>query len=163
MFAPQKIHVLDLCRELATTIRLSEIDKMSWMDFLTERKKIDAIFGDVEPHLNSVELHEVSLNRDGPKVILRFDFSEFPIFPPKKWGLAGFNRVQIQLIALGIDDLNIQGWGTACTCSISIFAAERGGVSLIVDESDFKIRLKASFLVVGSLSAYSSLPEQASR
>ncbi|UKA05131.1 immunity 50 family protein [Photobacterium damselae subsp. damselae] len=56
---------------------------MNWTKYLLDSNKIKAIFGDKIPSIEAIDLHEVLLNRDGPKVTFRFDLSDYPDNPPK--------------------------------------------------------------------------------
>ena len=129
---------------------------MSWTKLLTDINKISAIFGDQEPSLKSVNLHEITLNRDGPKVVLRFDLPDFPKSSPKKWRQAGFNCVQIQLMALSIHDLKIEGLDSECKCSIHI-SAKKELLSLSIDENKLNVYLTADHLLIDKISAYKSI------
>ena len=125
---------------------------MNWADYLSDFNKLKAIFGDKPPSLKDVDLHDVVLDRDGPKVILRFDVSEFPEAPPTKWLVSGFNRVQLKLMVLGIQDLSIQGWGTRCRCDISISFDDKR-ILLEIDDV-IKIRIEGDHLLLEGINAY---------
>lgn len=125
----------------------------NWTDFLTDADGLRAIFGDELPTLNQVDLHEVIMHRDGPRVVLRFDLSEFPINPPKKWVQAGYSCVQLKLVAVGIREFFVEGWCSECKCNIVI--GSRGkSVELCVESEFVKIKIVADFLVFDGVSAY---------
>ena len=66
---------------------------------------------DNQDGLERVELHEVVLQRDGPRLQLRFDLPRFPDHPPARWHPES-NTVQVTLDLWGIEDLTLTGWGT---------------------------------------------------
>jgi hypothetical protein len=62
--------------------------------------------------LDRVELHELILHRDGPRLQLRFDLPRFPDHPPSRWQ-AGANTVQVTLDLWIIEDFLLEGWATS--------------------------------------------------
>jgi Immunity protein 50 len=129
-----------------------------WTDLLEDPRGIRAIFGDTCPSLDRVELHDIVLGRDGPTVTLRFDLPEFPLDPPTKWRHAGFNRVQVRLLAIGVRELNVSGLATEMVLNLEIvrdagLARVHGATNRIV------IDLAAEFLAVPDVSAYLDSPE----
>lgn len=130
---------------------------MSWTDFLIDKSKIISIYGNKIPSLQEVDLHEVILNRDGPRIVLRFDLPEFPDSPPKKWLALGFNRVQVQLMVLNIHELAIENFSTECKCNIIIYP-EKDFFSLIINDNGMKINVVGEHLILNEISAYISSP-----
>lgn len=125
----------------------------SWIDLLYKPDGIRAIYGADLPTLRSVDLHEFSLDRDGPVAMLRFDLAEFPRRPPKKWADQGFNAVQVQLSLGGVQHLTIVGWETHITIDIDV---ERRGevISLRTMNGPVDINIEARSLVLSRLSAH---------
>jgi hypothetical protein len=125
----------------------------SWTDSLLDAATVEAIFGEKPPTLEHVDLHEIILHRDGPRVLLRFDLQDFPARPPKKWSAAGFNRVQMRLLVSGVKELAITGWQANVRVDLSI---KRDGplVRLQADNGVVRFDLGAEFVVVESISAY---------
>ncbi len=125
----------------------------SWIDLLYKPDGIRAIYGADLPTLRSVDLHEFSLDRDGPVAMLRFDFAEFPRRPPKKWADQGLNVVQVQLSLGGVQRLAVVGWDTHVTIDIDV---ERRGdvISLRTMNGPVDINIEARSLVLSRLSAY---------
>ena len=56
-----------------------------WADFLLNPTPLRSIFGDISPSLKGVDLHEIVVDRDGPRVSLRFDLKNFIERPPTIW------------------------------------------------------------------------------
>jgi hypothetical protein len=125
----------------------------AWLDLLSDASAIRAIFGDQIPTLEDIDVHEVVLHRDGPRVLLRFDLQQFPTNPPRKWELAGFNRVQLKLLAVGVRELSIVGLQSECKLSLSLF--EDGSLIRIrTRKGEMKIDIAADCLLIDSVSAY---------
>ena len=125
----------------------------SWTDSLLDAAPVKAIFGPNLPTLAGIELHEINLHRDGPRVMLRFDLQDFPVHPPEKWSSAGFNRVQIRLLALGVQLLQVVGLQSNMKVDLSI---NKDGplVRLCGDNGTIRFELIAEAVIVESISAY---------
>lgn len=78
-----------------------------WLDSLDDDRPIRAVYGEQFPSLTAVVFHEVCLHRDGPRVTLRLDLSEFPAHPSKKWLQQEANVVQVELMLIGIQRLSL--------------------------------------------------------
>ncbi len=126
---------------------------ISWTDNLVDASPLSSIFGTEVPTLNDIDLHEVRLHRDGPRVLLRFDMRDFPARPPQKWIKAGFDRVQIQLIAIGVQSVKISGLQSTIKIDLNIFREEKA-VRMTADNGSFKLELTAAALLVEGVSAY---------
>ncbi len=84
----------------------------NWLNQITNPKIITTIFGNNIPELMGVELHDIVFNRDGPTVVLRIDFANFPEKPPAKWLAQGFNCVQMQLALIAVKNTSFIRWGS---------------------------------------------------
>ncbi|QEM82667.1 Imm50 family immunity protein [Halomonas binhaiensis] len=126
----------------------------SWVELLTESKKISSIFWSDPLLLEDVELHEINFHRDGPKVTLRMDLKNYPSNPPKKWRLNNYNTVQVHLEFLDIQSCTLENWTkTSYRLKLDI-NMESDLVSLSAASDDFKIKLKSKFLYVSDITAY---------
>lgn len=125
----------------------------NWTDTLLNPEKFKHIFRGEAMSLDAIELHEVLLHRDGPRVTLRFDLDGYPQDPPPKWAAQGCNRVQVQLTLIGVKSLSIQGWSTACTMDLSLVSSE-GKVRLSGSDGVVAIDVLADFVDLGAVTAY---------
>lgn len=103
---------------------------MSWMDVLLDNRALRAVFGEVDPSVDDVDIHEVRLERDGGSLFLRLDLAEFPAVPPKKWVAQEANTVQIELELSSIHSLSIEGWGTERGARLGIQRNSNGLIEL---------------------------------
>ncbi|UXY16752.1 immunity 50 family protein [Chitiniphilus purpureus] len=124
-----------------------------WTDLVLDVNPIRAIYGANPPTLEAVDLHEMVLHRDGPRVLLRFDLQDFPQHPPKKWVDAGFNRVQIQLLISNIQDLLIIGLKPQTRINI-IINKDGPLIRLQADNGIVQFNLTGESLIVDKISAY---------
>jgi hypothetical protein len=92
-------------------------------DLIEESEFLSRLFPDDSSLFKTVEIHEVTLHRDGPRFSLVFDLTTFPTTPPAKWLEAGCNRVQVTLMATGIGALSLNGWSSSIIGQLSIEAS----------------------------------------
>jgi hypothetical protein len=124
-----------------------------WGDLLVNPRAIEAIFGDQLPGLDNLELHEVVVHRDGPSVRVRFDIEEFPSDPPEKWRKAKHNRVQMEIVCVGVSDLSIQGLATNMMVSLSV-EGESPNLGIQLTGPATTIEFSAMFVDLSRISAY---------
>jgi len=125
----------------------------TWLDVLDESQGIRAIFGDDLPTLRSISLHELCLHRDGPRAVLRFDLSQFPQAPPRKWSSQGFNTVQLQLMLVDVQDVSVTAWSNESVVDLSLESAGEFVVATTVS-GPARITIRARTATVTSISAY---------
>ncbi|MFE1592257.1 Imm50 family immunity protein [Nocardia sp. NPDC058705] len=132
--------------------------RVSWVEALTDSRSVRAIFGSLTPSLDGVVLHEARLHRDGPSVYLRFDFCEFPVDPPRKWAIMGYNTVQLELCLTAVESVAISGFSTASVIDLDI-STYRCGEKTVVrartsGTSTTHLDIVAGFAYVSKISAY---------
>jgi hypothetical protein len=123
-----------------------------WFDVLDDARGIRAIYGDDAPPLEAVVLHEITLHRDGPRVVLRFDLPAFPSRPPEKWVSQGCNVVQVQLLLSGVESVSIQGLSTHSVVDIAV--AGDGRKVRVTTSGSSVIDVLALDASITSISAY---------
>jgi|SRR5581483_3138932 len=69
---------------------------MKWYELAENPQAISALYSEA-PSLQSVHLKEIHLHRDGPRMTLMIDLSQFPDRIPARWKLRGYTFVQLQL------------------------------------------------------------------
>lgn len=125
---------------------------MDWADHLQDAAPIRSIFP-ATPSLESVCLHEVRLHQDGPRLSLRFDLNSFPENPPTKWRAAGYNRVQLTLMLIGLPEIEIKGWDINNVGSLRM-TRDGAGVQLIFTSPACQLRIRADFVTLEKISAH---------
>jgi|GEM_PF-1980037 len=125
----------------------------NWLNFIENPEKITSIFLDTIPSLDGIDLHEIILSKNSNSVSLRFDLSVYPLMPPKKWQLSGYNRVQIQLDLGTIQTLKIEGWAYECKCDLLI-KKEANLIKLKGGNGSTKIEIVCETAYVQNISAY---------
>ena len=136
-----------------TQIDRNQPSMENWLTLLVDPLPIRSIYGDFVPTLRSVNLHEVIIHRDGPKVVLRFDLADFPEFPPKKWNASKFNTVQVCLLMIGVKKLFISGFDRTCILDISIHKDDND-INLSAISDNVQISIISSFATIDKVSAY---------
>ena len=102
---------------------------MSWVDLILDSRSIRAIFCDMDPSLDSVDLLEVRLDRQGGSLFLNLDLADYPAVPPKKWLAQKANTVQIELELSSILTVSIAGWVLSWAHTSTFHGTLRGGLS----------------------------------
>lgn len=102
---------------------------MQWIGLVDDTTFLKELFGDSGPLLEAVRLHQVDFHQDGPRLTLRFDLATYPPNPPKKWVAAGYNTVQVELMAVGIHSVSLQGWAANNIGNMSI---EHNGTAAVI-------------------------------
>lgn len=126
---------------------------VDWIDLLLDAMSLKALFGTSLPSLNNVNLHEITLDRDGPRVLLRFDLDDFPKTPPKKWVDAGYTRVQLVIAAFVVHEVLISGWNT--TNKVDMKVEKIGDLIAVSAKNDaVSFTIKAEFFNLRSVSGY---------
>lgn len=140
-------------RALALTIR--GMNDMWWSHCFSGVEKLSAVYGTNIPPLTRVVIHDIRIHRRGPTVEIQLELAEFPSSPPKKWMTAGYNRVQIQLVAFSVTDVKFQGGFQTPVCDLEI--TSEGNLVMIKSFSDqLNLQIETEFLSVGKISAYCS-------
>ena len=123
---------------------------MDWNKYTLNPRVLLGYF-DSAPSLQHVQLHRVSLSRDGPVAEIVFDVGEFPQKPSPRWP-AGANTCQITLHAIGLEEVELTQWGTGISGTIDVRRVE-GGVEISFT-GEGKFRFRCSQLAVSSVSGY---------
>lgn len=123
-----------------------------WAELVEDQRGIRAIFGGQAPDLRSISLHELSLDRDGPQLVLRFDLNKFPDTPPRKW--QRFNTVQLELSFIGVRDVNIAGWGTEIKTDLRFWRADDGIFVVELEGGGIRVSARALAAMIRKISAY---------
>ena len=125
---------------------------MMWTSALVDATAVQRVFGGDPPELRGAHVHEVTLLRDGPQVIIRFDLPRYPSEPPAKWAAQGLNTVQAEISFVGARDISLEGFGRDPVADIDITRNE--AVQVSVDSADFRLRLSAEAALLSKISAY---------
>jgi Immunity protein 50 len=132
---------------------ISEV-AMAWLDCVDRAEMIREIFDRVEPRLDEIRLHEVTLHHDGPSVSLRFDLSEFPVVPPTKWVEAGYDTVQLRLALDDVSEIAIEGWSNDNRGKMDIQRHSPTSLSVEFQSRRSKLRVVCHFARIDRISAY---------
>lgn len=125
----------------------------NWIELISNTASIRAIYGEIVPTLERVDLHEIVLHRDGPSALLRFDLAEFPERPPSKWAASEFNRVQMKLLAVGVKELDISGLQTNCQVDL-VISEDDSLIRIRADNGAVHLNIAADEVLINDISAY---------
>ncbi|MYV61788.1 hypothetical protein GTW37_22565 [Streptomyces sp. SID4931] len=125
---------------------------MQWIALLNNPEGINATYLQDPPDLRGVQIHEVSLQTEGPTLKLRFDLPTYPDHPPRKWLAQKYNTVQVELSSGGLKSISLSGFGTDISADVSLTGED--GVSVKATSPGFHLQANAMTVFVSKLSAY---------
>jgi Immunity protein 50 len=125
---------------------------MTWIKYVGNKQSVESIFSKA-PSLAEVRLHEIRLHQDGPRISLRLDLNEFPDNPPPKWVVGKFNRAQLTLVLIDINDFQMNGWNRNNIGEL-ILEGRDEGIKLKFVGQFLRIDCFAQFLEVEKISGY---------
>lgn len=127
-------------------------DVSNWLSLAENPKAILSLYGK-PPSLSAIDLIEVKLHRDGPRLELRADLAQFPEDPPDKWRANGYNTVQMKLSLVGLKDINISSWSLRNLAKMKL--EKRGGrIALTVHGDECHLESVGDFLIIDSVRGY---------
>ena len=101
----------------------------SWHELAMNPEAVTQIYR-VPPSLSRVQLTEINLHRDGPRISVHAILSEFPDHPPRRWLRDGCNVAAIQLDFFAVSDVALAGWSTDTVTDLEITEAPGGRVAI---------------------------------
>jgi hypothetical protein len=84
------------------------LPRSMWYLHCENRQALERLYTSWEG-LKAVELHEMVIHRDGPRLQFRIELPRFPDWPPPRWR-RGENAVQVEVSFWGVTGLGIDGW-----------------------------------------------------
>ncbi|MGW6448816.1 Imm50 family immunity protein [Lentzea sp. NPDC055074] len=81
----------------------------SWLDHVWHRRIVDEVYS-APPTLDDIDLFDVRLDREGPRIHLRFNFATYADRPKPEWS-QNCNRVQVELAFVGVRELVVHDFG----------------------------------------------------
>ncbi|HEY9472320.1 MAG TPA: Imm50 family immunity protein [Mycobacteriales bacterium] len=126
----------------------------TWLDVVDDSRAIHAIYGGEAPPLGWVDLHEVSVHRDGPQANLRFDLSTYPTNPPKKWQDSHFNTAQVELALFPLYELLVEGFHHDSRVNLCLTSRDET-VEAVTRAGSTKMRIVAQHVVIVKIAGYS--------
>jgi hypothetical protein len=129
---------------------------MDWTAAVANPQALAQLPGDVGAQ--PVDLHEVIVHRDGPRVRLRFDVAAVPQPLPARWD-GDANRTQVQLACFGVSALTLSGF-TTTMCGRLTMRPAAGAWEVEFRAGDVVLTLHTSLVRVESLSGYHDAGEE---
>jgi hypothetical protein len=126
-----------------------------WHELADNPKAMSQLYKTV-PSLEGLELHELLLHRDGPRLTLKADLPCFPDAPPDRWVREGYTKVSIQLDLWGVQSVNISGWSTNVVVDIRIEKTNGGEISVAAKSRESRVRFSAvcQFFRIARITGY---------
>jgi hypothetical protein len=74
----------------------------------------------VLPDLSDVRIISLTLQDDGPTVLIRLVLATFPDRPPVRWQRHAYNAAILELRLFGASGLRLEGWSTDNVATVSL-------------------------------------------
>lgn len=126
----------------------------SWLDLVGKSEFLAGLFEGKIPSLQRVEMHEITVQREGPSLTLRFDLQEFPALVPAAWKAEGYNTLQLTMSMIGLQSIVLSGWATEVNGPLRIAADQDGGLRVHFDSASVSLGAAASHAVLERVSPY---------
>jgi hypothetical protein len=124
---------------------------MTWYQHAENPRYVTSLFPSL-PYLQEILVFSVELDREGPRLRLRFNVEEFPDNPPAKWA-PEFNQAQLTADFFDVDNLCIKDWGCDNKSRITATVAE-GRRLILVQGEECLIRFSCHTFRIVSISGY---------
>jgi hypothetical protein len=107
------------------------------------------------PKIDCIDLFDITINHDGPSIIINFDLiNALPDNPPAKWG-TNFNRCRVGIYCISVSDLIISGVSKNMHAKITIDINE-DKKKVTIKGGDLNISFRCSHVNVTGPSVYLS-------
>jgi hypothetical protein len=113
-----------------------------------------ALFPSEELEIETVNLHDILVIRDGPSVIVRFDLIKNPTKFPKKWTDKAYKTVQITLRIFSEAEISIDGLSSDLTARLDLQRASANQIKLSLVWSTGSATILGKFLIIDRVTAY---------
>jgi hypothetical protein len=128
---------------------------MKWYQCADNPQAVSHLYSEVPP-LHAVELVQIVLHEDGPRIELRGNLPQFPDAPPARWGLLKYNKVQLRLDFWIVDSIKIEGWTTHNIIDIEIEKNSVGHILLNAKGPGCNVELGCRFFKIAGVSGYAT-------
>jgi hypothetical protein len=128
---------------------------MRWHELAHNPRAITHLYDEMPP-LEQIELIEVIIQRDGPKLICKMNFPRFADHRPERWN-KDCNTVHVELEFWTISDLSIGGFTTTPMLNFSL---EQAGDKLRVcaEGPGCKVQFHCETIFIQRVSGYIKTP-----
>ena len=100
-----------------------------WIDELENPEAVRKVF-ETAPTLDNVEITSVTMDREGPTVVLTIALKEVPSKSSPKWQRMGMNAVTLSLQLLAVENLSLEGWATHIIVKVDITRERNNGLRI---------------------------------
>lgn len=107
-----------------------------------------------DPLLEGVTVAKLVLDQNGPTVTLGVTLRDYPSNPPAKWRSAGYDSVTIELQALAVSHVRLEGWTTDNEVSILIERRSEDTINIKVVGRMIAAEIACGWLRVSGLTPY---------
>lgn len=112
-----------------------------------------AIYGDRLPSGRDLEIKEIVLSREGPRIAVTCNLPEWPEVLPGEWVKSGFNQVHAKFLAASVHQLSIDGISTNPVASM-ILSEEEGRLRMSIVGQEMKVEALVDAVFLSKTGAY---------
>ena len=125
-----------------------------WLQLAINPKMIHSVYGEEEPILMGVCLHEFNLQLNGGILLyLRFDPPNFPSHPPQKWEKNKYDTASIMLQFFGIRAMSVTG-APPVTVGDLFIARSEDLIRLTIKSATFQADVCGEWMRIVSIAGY---------
>lgn len=129
------------------------MNTMNWYELALNPQAVSQLYAET-PLLEGVELVEVVLHRDGPKLQMKFNIPQLPDHPPDRWIRNGYNAAQMQLDFFDVAEVQMLGWSTSNQVDVKIDRNAEGRIGLKVEGGPCSMSASSGFFRIAHVSGY---------
>jgi hypothetical protein len=125
---------------------------MYWYQLAENPQALTGLYDKV-PLLESVQLFEVCMNREGPALCISVELPNFPDHPPSKWHKS-YNTAQVKLYFFGVELLVMDGWDTTMRISFSMERSENNRILVSIEAANFRMSFNCLGFRIDRITGY---------
>jgi hypothetical protein len=122
-----------------------------WWELALNPRVVTAYYSS-PPELRGVEIHSISLHRDGATLELLAELPGLPDRPSSRWPI-GANTAQAGLRFFGLREVTLSGWGTTNVGDLRIESGQ-GAIRFQFDCASARLAGVAGFFDVTGITGY---------
>jgi hypothetical protein len=129
---------------------------MHWLELTHNPLAIKHLYDEVPP-LENMELIDLHINQNGPKLKLKMNFPRFADHRPERWNKKD-NTVHIELDFWSISDLEIKGFTSTPMLDFSVEKTDQR-ILVIAQGQGIRLRFNCGTIYIQKVSGYIKLEE----
>ena len=126
---------------------------MTWQNLLENPEAITTLFQNV-PSLEDVEIVSITMDREGPTIMLSILLRDYPTKPSPRWNRNGVNAVALRLQLLGVVSTIIEGWSNSNRATVTLERDAADQIQVHAAGEDLRLECSCGWLRVDGVTGY---------